>query len=88
MNTSRERLDLVLAVSRGDFPECYLGMYRCPKCDSEKTGTTTISTSRRWMWFVCHKCRWTFKRSSANTSPLSSHLRGLATLVGEIHEEV
>ena len=64
----------------GQF-ECYRGMYECPKCGSRETGTNTISTSGRWIDFRCLECRHDFKKSAANTSPLSKHLRGLAGAV-------
>lgn len=54
----------------------YDGVYKCPKCGSTNTDTTTIATTERWIKFRCHDCKKLFKKLAKNVSSLSRIWQG------------
>lgn len=54
----------------------YDGVYKCPKCGSTNTDTTTIATTERWIKFRCNDCKKFFKKLAKNVSSLSRIWQG------------
>jgi hypothetical protein len=64
----------------------YAGKFSCPRCGSPETGTNTIATSCRWIWFRCARGH-RFKKASVGVSPASAGLRGAAKVLNSILRE-
>ena len=74
--------DLYFAAKQAGKHHCdkqgYTDTWPCPECGSTDTGTSTISTSERFIRFGCHECGREFNVRAERVSPLTKHLRRLA----------